>query len=118
MATVLKPCVFFDRDGIVNVAPPPDEYYVLSVARFFLIPEFLEALKIAAARGYASVIVTNQKCVAKGLLTTEGLDAIHAHLRQRVSAAGQTLHAIYACPPRRHAPGPQTEPRHVPPCRA
>ena len=28
-----RPCVFFDRDGIVNVAPPPEEYPFLRNTR-------------------------------------------------------------------------------------
>lgn len=98
MPSPLQPCVFFDRDGIVNVAPPPEEYYVLSIDRLFVIPEFLEALGVAEERGYASVIVTNQKCVEKGLITQAGLDAIHAHLQQVATKAGRKLRAIYACP--------------------
>lgn len=98
MAAPLQPCVFFDRDGIANVDPPPHEYYVLGVDRLFIIPEFIESLRVVASRGYAAVIVTNQKCVAKGMLTPEGLDAIHAHLRRAVANAGTALLDIYACP--------------------
>ncbi|MCE9613463.1 MAG: HAD family hydrolase [Lentisphaerae bacterium] len=98
MTPTLQPCVFFDRDGIVNVSPPKAEYYVLSVDRFFLIPQFVEALGVAAARGYAAVIVTNQKCVARGLITMAGIDAIHAHLRGLLQQAGLALTDIYVCP--------------------
>ena len=98
MASALTPCVFFDRDGIVNVSPSDIEYYVLSVDRFFLIPAFITALADATARGYAAVIVTNQKCVAKGLITMDGIEAIHDHLRGLVAAAGLPLRGIYTCP--------------------
>jgi histidinol-phosphate phosphatase family protein len=93
-----KPCVFFDRDGIANVAPPPEEYYVLSVDRFFVVPEFLESLRIVADKGYPAVIVTNQKSVHRGLLTPEGLEDIHNHLRAAIKEAGAELLAIYSCP--------------------
>ena len=93
-----KPCVFFDRDGIVNVAPSPEEYYVLSVDRFFLIPAFIDALRIVRARGYAAVIVTNQKSVYRGLITMEGLDEIHQHLREALEKAGLSLDDIYVSP--------------------
>ncbi|MDA1044232.1 MAG: HAD-IIIA family hydrolase [Verrucomicrobia bacterium] len=93
-----KPCVFFDRDGIANVAPPPNEYYVLSPERLFVEPAFLECLRIAHEYGYVSVIVTNQKCVHRGLITMEGIDAIHDTLRTAVTQAGLELLDIYACP--------------------
>ena len=91
-----EPCII--RDGIANVSPTPEEYYVLSPERFFVVPAFLDALRLAAARGYATVIVTNQLGVGKGLLTPATLEAIHDRLWQAVHAAGATLTAIYACP--------------------
>jgi histidinol-phosphate phosphatase family protein len=93
-----KPCVFFDRDGIVNVAPPPEEYYVLSLDRFFLVPEFLDALKVVRDKGYAAVIVTNQRAVDRGLITLEGLEEIHDHLRRTLSDANCELLDIYFSP--------------------
>ena len=93
-----KPCVFFDRDGIANLAPPPEEYYVLSPERLFIIPEFLESLHIAREFGYVSVIVTNQKCVHRGLITMDGINEIHEALRDAINAKGLALLDIYACP--------------------
>ena len=94
----LRPCVFFDRDGIANVAPPPEEYYVLSPERLFIVPAFLDSLRVAQTQGYASVIVTNQKCVHRGLIDLEGVQAIHEKLRNAVIEAGVELLAIYVCP--------------------
>lgn len=93
-----KHCIFFDRDGIANVAPPPEEYYVLSPERLFVEPAFLDALQVAERRGYVSIIVTNQKCVHRGLITLEGIEAIHGKLRQAVADAGTQLLDIYVCP--------------------
>ncbi len=92
------PCIFFDRDGIVNVAPSPEEYYVLSVERFFLMPEFVESLRVVSERGYPAVLVTNQKCVHRGLITLEGVDAIHRHLRSELGKSGLGLLDIYVSP--------------------
>ena len=94
----MKPCVFFDRDGVVNTAPPPEMYYVTRVDDFHLEPGFVEALRVVRARGYEAVIVTNQKCVARGLLTPEGLEHIHAHLRELLAAQGLCLTDIVTCP--------------------
>ncbi|MDE0840081.1 MAG: HAD-IIIA family hydrolase [Kiritimatiellae bacterium] len=90
------PCVFFDRDGIVNEAPSNEEYYVLTPDRLLIIPDFLECLKIVAACGYVSVIVTNQKCVHLEKLSMEALEAIHATLRNAIDSAGAELLAIYS----------------------
>lgn len=90
-----RPAVFFDRDGIVNVSPGPG--YVERPEDFHLIPEFLEALRIVRERGYAAVIVTNQRGVGLGRFTEETLDKIHAVLRDRVRAAGLDLTDILVC---------------------
>jgi len=106
-----KPCVFFDRDGIVNVAPPPEEYYVLKPERFFIYPAFIESVRVARERGYAAVIVTNQRCLERGLLTESELDRIHDRLRAALEEASLELDGIYVAayggdhPDRKPKPG-------------
>ena len=93
-----RPCVFFDRDGIINTAPPPEEYYVLSPDRFFIEPGFVQALRLVVSRGWAAAVVTNQKCVARGLITLEELDCIHEVLRTRLRTEHVPVPPIYICP--------------------
>ncbi len=91
----LKPCVFFDRDGIVNRSPGPG--YVERVEDFHLLPDFVTALRLVLQRGYESVIITNQRGVGKGQMSQATLDAIHQHLRDLLAAEGLSLRAIYFC---------------------
>ena len=70
-----------------NTAPPPEMYYVTRVEDFHLEPGFTEALRVVLDKGYAAVVVTNQKCVARGLITMEDLAAIHEHLRAQLAGA-------------------------------
>ena len=72
-------CVFFDRDGIVNAAPGADRY-VLRWEDFHLLPEFVEALRVVRAHGYQAVIVTNQRAVARGLVSAAEVESIHRSL--------------------------------------
>ena len=44
------------------------------------------------------VVVSNQRCVAKGLITTDELDSLHSRMRSEFEAAGARLDAIYYCP--------------------
>ncbi|MBU1735122.1 MAG: HAD family hydrolase [Verrucomicrobia bacterium] len=73
-------CVFFDRDGIVNASPGADRY-VTRWEDFHLLPEFVEALRTVRAHGYQAVIVTNQRAVARGLVSASEVEAMHRHLR-------------------------------------
>lgn len=91
----LRPCVFFDRDGIVNVSPGPG--YVERPEDFQLVPAWLEALRVAYQRGYAAVIVTNQRGVGRGIMTETTLQEIHALIDEAVAAQGLSLAGIYYC---------------------
>jgi D-glycero-D-manno-heptose 1,7-bisphosphate phosphatase len=62
----LRPAVFFDRDGVVNVSPGAG--YVLRVADFQLMPGIVEVLSWCKAQGYFTVLVTSQQGVGKGLM--------------------------------------------------
>ena len=90
------PCVFFDRDGIVNESPGPG--YVERVQDFHLIGAFVEALKLVRAKGYKAVVITNQRCIARGIVSVQTLEQIHMHLAGQLKKHGLTLDALYVCP--------------------
>ena len=48
--------------------------------------------------GFFVVVVSNQRCVAKGLITTDELDSLHARMRHEFVVAGAIIDAIYYCP--------------------
>jgi D-glycero-D-manno-heptose 1,7-bisphosphate phosphatase len=75
----MTPCIFFDRDGIVNQSPGPG--YVERWADFHLLPEFVSILRTIAGLGYAAVIITNQRGVALGHMTIDDVEDIHRRLR-------------------------------------
>jgi len=90
-----KPCVFFDRDGIINVSPGPG--YVERMEDFHLIPDFRDAMRIAAARGYEVAVVTNQRGVSLGCMSMETVDALHAYVRAEMAKDGLTFLDILVC---------------------
>jgi D-glycero-D-manno-heptose 1,7-bisphosphate phosphatase len=91
-------CVFFDRDGVVNRAPP-EGGYVERWADFHLLPEFVETLRLVRKLGYAAVIVTNQRGVALGLMGRDAVEDIHRRLRAQLrDEAGLELLDILYCP--------------------
>lgn len=90
-------CVFFDRDGIVNQSPGPG--YVERWEDFHLLPEFVEVLRVVRQQGYAAVIVTNQRGVARGCMTQATLDDMHRRLRELLrDQHGLDLLDILYCP--------------------
>jgi len=101
MAEAKIKCVFFDRDGIVNVSPGAG--YVSRREDFHIFPQFVECLEIASVRGYRAAIVTNQRGIARGILSVAALEDIHSALRAELRQRGApALLDIAYCP---HQPG-------------
>ena len=112
------PAVFFDRDGIVNESPGPG--YVERWEDFRLQPSFVDSLRIVVERGYAPVVVTNQRGVGRGVMPRAELDRIHDGLVAALAAEGLALADIRVCtavtdddPRRKPNPGMLTEAAEV-----
>lgn len=94
-APPLRPCVFFDRDGVVNRSPGPG--YVNHLDDFHVLPGFADCVRAAAAKGYPAVVVTNQRGIARGLTPPGQLAAMHDRLRAELAATGLDLLDILVC---------------------
>lgn len=92
-----RPCIFFDRDGVANVFPGEGKY-VERMEDFHLHEAFFEALAAALKKGYAAVIVTNQRCIGLGRVAAEIVDAMHARLVDEAERRGLSIRAVYVCP--------------------
>lgn len=93
----MRRCVFFDRDGIVNQRPGPG--YVMSWEDFILLPDFVDVLRICRGLGFEAAIATNQRGVARGMITPRQLDSIHDRFRRELFEQHQlTLLDVLICP--------------------
>ncbi|MDF1860726.1 MAG: TIGR04282 family arsenosugar biosynthesis glycosyltransferase [Verrucomicrobiales bacterium] len=105
-----RPCLFFDRDGVVNRTPGPG--YVTREEDFHLNPGIAEALAWLKARDWLAILVTSQKGVGKGLMSGSDLDRIHRKMQRELATSGAAFDGIYAftgepdCP---HQPKPDPE---------
>jgi D-glycero-D-manno-heptose 1,7-bisphosphate phosphatase len=91
--------LFLDRDGVLNAKAPEGAYITSADALVVLpgVPEALGALR-AVVPGLRIAIVTNQRGIARGRMTTDDLDAIHAALRARLTEEGGDVDRIEVCP--------------------
>jgi histidinol-phosphate phosphatase family protein len=94
---VKRPCVFLDRDGVINVKPPEGQY-VGRWDEFRFLPGITDWIRLVNALGYLVVVVTNQRGVARGLVSPEDLDAIHARMVTELARAGARVDGVLACP--------------------
>jgi D-glycero-D-manno-heptose 1,7-bisphosphate phosphatase len=90
------PAIFFDRDGVLI----EDSHYVGSVAEVRLIPGVAEAVRRVQAAGFATVVVTNQSGVARGLFAEDVVHQVHRHIE---AETGLTFDRWEHCP--HHADG-------------
>lgn len=89
--------VFLDRDGTVNVKAA-EGAYVTDPAELVLLPGAAAAVRRLNDAGIVVVLVTNQRGMARGLLSAAGYAAVAARLRALLAAAGARLDAEYVCP--------------------
>jgi len=78
----LRPAVFLDRDGTLNVQVIRDgrPYPPQTVAEFRLFPDVPAACARLAAAGYVLVVATNQPDVGRGTQSQAVVEAMHARL--------------------------------------
>ncbi|HEV7657199.1 MAG TPA: HAD-IIIA family hydrolase [Mycobacteriales bacterium] len=88
---------FLDRDGTLNVKAPEGSY-VTSPDAVVLLPGAGSAVRRLNEAGVRVVLVTNQRGLARGLLTPAGYAAVADRLRALLAADGARLDASYMCP--------------------
>ncbi|HEY2461187.1 MAG TPA: HAD family hydrolase [Candidatus Acidoferrum sp.] len=96
MGALKQQFVLLDRDGVINRRVRGG--YVTSWDDFEFLPRALDALRLFAENGYATMVISNQACVGKGLLSASGLDAITRRLLLEVALSGGNISQIYYCP--------------------
>jgi D-glycero-D-manno-heptose 1,7-bisphosphate phosphatase len=91
---VKRRAVFLDRDGVLNASLVRDgkPYAPRSLAEFELLPGVPEALAQLRQAGFLNVVVTNQPDVSNGKARREDVEAIHAHLLEKLP-----IDAVKAC---------------------
>lgn len=105
---VSRPAVFLDRDGVVNAAIVRDgkPFSPTSPDELVLLPGVEGALAQLWRAGFVRVVVTNQPDVARGKVTREQIEAMHARLRPLVDGIYCCFHDdADRCACRKPAPG-------------
>jgi histidinol-phosphate phosphatase family protein len=90
----MRPAVFLDRDGTVNV----DTGYVGRAQDVVLIPGAAHAIARLNAAGIPVVIVTNQSGIGRGLLKQEDYARVRERITELLGTQGAHVDATYECP--------------------
>lgn len=89
--------VFLDRDGVINRKPPNGEY-VTRWEEMQLLPDAANAIRLLNRAGFLTIVVTNQRCIAKGLLSAPNLEAMHQQMCDELAEKSAKIDKIYYCP--------------------
>jgi D-glycero-D-manno-heptose 1,7-bisphosphate phosphatase len=92
--------VLLDRDGVINRRIVNG--YVTRWKEFEFLPGVLAGLRLFRENGYRALVVSNQSCVGRSLLSWQELQAITRRMLLEVALAGGAIDKVYYCP---HAPG-------------
>lgn len=93
----MKRAVFLDRDGVINKKAPEGDY-VTRWEDFEFLPRIAEAITRLNQAGFRVIVITNQRCIAKGLMTSGELETIHQRMVEFLAERGARIDAIYYCP--------------------
>jgi D-glycero-D-manno-heptose 1,7-bisphosphate phosphatase len=96
-ARLVPRAFFLDRDGVLNRRAPAGDY-VKSAAEFAWLDGAREGVRRLNGEGYLVLVVTNQRGIARGVMTADDVEAIHARAQRELNDAGARVDAFYVCP--------------------
>jgi len=89
--------VFLDRDGVLNKQAAPHQY-ITRWEDFEYLPNAYKSIRLLNRKGFRVFIVSNQRCVARGMATIEEVEALNAKIKADLNKHGCQIDEIYYCP--------------------
>ena len=73
---------FLDRDGVINKLNPNG--YITSIKDFKFLNDIPKAIKYLNKHNFLVIIITNQACVGKSIITEQKLNNIHRFMKKKI----------------------------------
>jgi D-glycero-D-manno-heptose 1,7-bisphosphate phosphatase len=91
--------VFLDRDGVINRdgAGRTAYGYVTDWKDFKFLPGVIEGLRALKGEGYKVIVISNQQCVGKGIITGEELTVLTDKMKSAVAEKGGRIDDVFYC---------------------
>lgn len=89
--------VFLDRDGVINKCAAP-HCYISKWEEFEFFPSAIQGIKRLNAAGYLVLLITNQRGIARGLLSMQEVEELHQKMCEHLKRQGANIDGIYICP--------------------
>jgi D-glycero-D-manno-heptose 1,7-bisphosphate phosphatase len=88
------PAVFLDRDGTVL----EECGYLVRLEHLRLFPWATDALRLLKRAGFATVVITNQAAVGRGVIEESFVHDVHREIDRRLENTGAAIDRYYYCP--------------------
>lgn len=99
VGSLLKPAVFLDRDGVINV----DKGYVCRKEDLAWVPGAVEAIRYFNEQHRLVIVITNQGGIARGFYQESDVLTLHRYMNDELNKQAAHIDAFYYCP--HHAGG-------------
>lgn len=99
----MSKAAFLDRDGVIN-RKPAEGQYVTNWDEMQFLPGVARAIALLNGSGFRVIVVSNQRCIAKELITVADLDSLHRQMCDSLAGRGATIDGVYYCPHEKQPP--------------
>lgn len=89
--------IFLDRDGVINKCAKEHEYITVW-ENFEFLENVPEAIKLLNRAGYKIVVVSNQRGVARGVMTKNEVDELHKRVNEYLDSKDANIDYFLYCP--------------------
>lgn len=88
---------FLDRDGVIN-KKAADYHYILSPDEFVFNSAIFDIAMLLQEKDYKIIVITNQRGIARGLMTESDLISIHQKMIDSFNKKGISIFDVLYCP--------------------
>src|SRR5918996_503958 len=90
----VRPAVFLDRDGTLI----EERGYLDRLDLLHVFPWTADALRLLKRAGFATVVITNQAAIGRGIIDEAFLAEVHRELDVRLARGDAAIDRYYYCP--------------------
>ena len=88
--------LFLDRDGVINRFPGRGSY-VTDEKGLRLMPQAVKGIRLLTQAKFRLDVISNQGCVARGLISRSQLGRLTRQMLGRIEQAGGKVHRVHYC---------------------
>jgi len=90
----MTPAFFLDRDGTLL----EECGYLDRLDKLTMFPWTVDALRLIRRAGFATVVITNQAAVGRGIIEEDFVRKVHDEIDRRLEGTGARIDRYYYCP--------------------